>query len=466
MTADQNRPPDVTPVGPRPIDHRSLQVKRDDSKSYGRGISLWDPISPWPAARPWIWAALAVVVCCLQGSSFLKSLRPPPEGGDFFQEWASAKNAIRGLPVYTPQEISAQLYVGYDLKPGEVFVIRWNAHPPTSVLLALPFAYLSYSDATLAWNLISLAAFGASLALIAHGLRIRLLWWGVFPLITILLVCEPFRQQVNQAQLNPILLLLITGTWLAARSDRPRLAGVLLAGAVAIKLVPAFLFLLFILQRRYKLVIAGILGFATITIATATILGMECYHDYYLVVLPNMEKFRYMWANISLASWWLKLFERGAWHYDRKVEPLAHLFLLARGGALLSCGAVLLLWARFVLRVRTHPEQDYAFGLSLIVMLLLSPITWDHYFLLLVLPLAQMWIILPRTSLGNVLRFSVLAIACLAQSILWKVFLPEDLFLRGSVTAPLELATLLSYQCYFLIGLFFLSLNCFKIENK
>ena len=48
--------------------------------------------------------------------------------------------------------------------------IAYNAHPPTSVLLALPVTGLDLPDAVLAWNLVTLAALLASLAIVAAGL--------------------------------------------------------------------------------------------------------------------------------------------------------------------------------------------------------------------------------------------------------------------------------------------------------
>src|SRR4051794_29898700 len=118
---------------------------------------IWDPLAAIPSARRWLWGLLAVIACLTQGPAFLDSLRPAPEEGvDFFQEWASANNLRHGLPIYTDLERAADLYLGYKRQPTEEMLFMRNAHPPTSVLLALPFASLDYPNATLIWNLISL----------------------------------------------------------------------------------------------------------------------------------------------------------------------------------------------------------------------------------------------------------------------------------------------------------------------
>jgi hypothetical protein len=62
------------------------------------------------------------------------------------------------------------------------------------------------------------------------------------------------------------------------------------------------------------------------------------------------------------------------------VRPLALLLIAAALGALLW-----LTWAR---RARAFKEDELTFLAYLPVMLLASPLTWEHYFLILLLPLA------------------------------------------------------------------------------
>ena len=199
----------------------------------GNAPRLWDPLSAWPKARIWLWAVLTVLTVITRSPDFADGLRPEKtEGIDFFQEWASARNAMNGLPVYADLRESARLYLGYTPAPGEKTLITRNAHPPTSVVVALPFSRLDYPQATLAWNLASLLALMISLWLIARAERLRCEWWVVFPVVTLALLCDPLQQQVNQGQLNLLLLLLLTLTWTAGRSGRSHWAGVFLGTCI------------------------------------------------------------------------------------------------------------------------------------------------------------------------------------------------------------------------------------------
>jgi hypothetical protein len=213
---------------------------------------LWIPI---------VWNLVALAACVPQFPSFVRNLRPRPEEmPDFYQEWASARNYFEGMPIYSPHSISSLRYSeALHLPPGSSLhgLMEYNAHPPTSVLLALPLARLDFSDAFFAWSLLSLLALLASILLMARQCPHSLSWWAILPVTALLLWCSPFRQQIIMGQLNLLLLFLLTAAWAAYRSERLWTAGILLGCATAIKLVPGFLFLYFVVRRQWRPIVGG-----------------------------------------------------------------------------------------------------------------------------------------------------------------------------------------------------------------
>lgn len=420
---------------------------------------LWDPLKAWPAARWWLWAGLAVFTVCFQGPDFVRSLRPAPgEIVDFFQEWSSARSYFRGVPIYSDlAELADQLLnLRGELTYPQVPV---NTHPPTAILLLLPLAVLDYSDACLLWNLLSLAAFALSLALVLRELGIPISIRGCLPLIAILLLCNPLRQQVNQGQFGGLLSLMVTGVWIAARSDRPMWAGGLLGAAAAIKVFPGFLFLYFILRRQWSVVAAGALSLAALTGMAAIIFGTETYATYIQEVLPRVPKFRVLWQNSSLAGLACKLFDPDPESVNRygRVVSLWNRPEFANVAWGLSSAVVLALAALVILRGRSQLATDRAFGVSVTAMLLVSPVTWDHYFLLLLLPLALVWQWVPSTGMGRPLFLLTVIGLCLNPIVLCDAFLPGGY--PPEVWYPRHTLTLLSIQCYSLLCLFGLGLS-------
>jgi hypothetical protein len=274
----------------------------------------------------------------------------------------------------------------------------------------------------------------------------------LFPLVTSLLVCTPLIQQVFFAQLNLVILLLLTGTWAADRTRRPILAGALLGAAAVIKLFPGFIFFYFIMRRQWKVVIAGAVAVILLSGVTVAVFGLESYRAYYEEVLPRVAEFRSNWINASLMGFWVKLFDPSP--KDWQVEPLWRSALLARLGTVTCCAVVLIALALVVRRAKTAIELDLAYGLSLTAMLLVSPITWDHYLLLLLVPIAATWIALPPSVGARVLFAAVLIAFWSPPSIIHQLLIPGGKSM--GVAKPLHTITLLSNQCYALIALFVL----------
>ena len=429
--------------------------------------TLWDPLGAWPAGRWWFWGGLAVITLCFQGPDFLQSLRPArDEGVDFFQEWSSARNFFQGGPVYgnLPDLVEKFLGVQADRTQSHLQV---NAHPPVAILLLMPLALLDYPDACLVWNLLSLAAFGASLWLVMHGLGIPFSKWACLPLVTLLLLCNPLRQQTNQGQLSGLLSLLVTGIWISARAGRPVWAGVLLGTATAVKFFPGFLFIYFALRRQWWTLAAGMISFAALNGATAIILGSAAYATYFGEVLPSIAAYRATWANASLVGLVCKLFDDPApelfcWHW--RVVPLWTSSMTARIGSVLFAVVVTLLTARVIRSVRTPLESDRAFGVTVTAMLLVSPITWDHYLLTLVLPLALVWCWLPRHDSCKPLFLLTVAGLWLSALTVGQAFVPDGDPPRD--VYPVQVVTLFSIQCYALLALFALGIAATKPANS
>ena len=420
----------------------------------------WDPLEAVPSLRPAIWLGFALAACLIQGPQFARSLRPAPsEGVDFFQEWASAKNYFHGLPIYTSHRVTVPRYLDLavekdndrSLSPGAIHVgIDVNAHPPSSVLAVLPLAALSYPDATFVWNVISLAALAASLWLLCRGLKVRLSPWSIPPIIALLLVCSPVRQQIAQGQLNMILLLLLTGVWACHRSGRPAWAGALLGLATVFKLFPGFLFLFFALRNERRILLAGVCVVLGVTGLTLLVLGSPTYTTYVYDVLPQVEEFRGHWMNSSLPGFFTKLF--GPVSTSARVTPFLASPMIARLGWILACVVLVAVWAWVVLRARSRTALDCAYGLSVVTMLLVSPITWDHYFVLLIVPLAMVWVRLPAAAAIRGAFLAIVVVLCLPPIPLWNALVPGGH--RAGLATPLHTVTVLAYGTYGLLALF------------
>jgi hypothetical protein len=357
----------------------------------------------WTPVRIVMWGVTAAVVAVVVGPTYLRAFAAPERSyTDFIQEWLSARNYLSGRPVYQDVPASLREHVkrrdGTEPPPAIVFTdpetgaviaeMKYNAHPPVAVLAAVPFVWLDYPHAHLAWNLATYSLFLLAIAAVIRELRIPFRWPALFPLL-ILLLGNPVLNQVYQGQLNCLLAALVTAAWVADRRGRPALAGVAVGLAGAIKLYPLFLLGYFAFTRRWTGLLAAGGAFAAANGLAALLFGVSAYRDYVGTVVPSIAgQFEAAWVNMSLTGFWLRLVGTDPirdWVGAAHARPVGQ--ALAWGACLLVTTVVA--WACW--RATTRDARDKAFALAVVGMLLVSPITWVHYWLLLLVPLGVLW---------------------------------------------------------------------------
>lgn len=416
----------------------------------------WDPLAAAPVDRRFVWVGLAVFVALLQAPEFLDDLRPEPtQGVDFFQDWASARNYLNGRPIYEDLGRAIRDYLEL---PGDVVVyIPVNAHPPSSVLLCLPFASLAYPDAVLAWNICSLTMFAGALWLIVRDLELPFQWWSVAPLVVLLLVAYPFRQQMLQGQWNLLLLLLLTGVWHFERTGRPTWAGALLGLATAIKIHPAVLFLYYVARRQWTTLWAGAATVALVTAMTCALVGIDTFRQYAFSVLPSIESQYGSLHNVSVMGFWGRLFDPEIKAHQVRIRPVFESRLVAKLAGYLSCIAVAIVMCRCTYQARERENADVAHSLAIACMLLVSPVSWEHYLLLLLLPLLLLWQRMPDTP-GWKFGFGCALVAMMTPQ-------PSVLDTESTWFQPQDSLTRIALPFYGLLVTFLLCARLIRIQT-
>jgi alpha-1,2-mannosyltransferase len=294
---------------------------------------------------------------------------------DFSQDYIAGYAVRQGVPVYGVG--FSQLSLSLFSFPAD------NYHPPFNALLFFPFSYLPYASAFYIWNLCSLAAYATVIltALKVYGLH-------TYPwsrLSTLLLLWEPFMASVGLGQISALLALMIIGGFFFLRSGREKTAGVLFALAALIKLFPGLLLFYLASQRRWRAATAFTITAGIGAVMTALVVGLDTIGYYVTVVIPHHH---YVFAeyplNISIEGLVRTIFEPS--QYSRPLVSVAteyiSLFIW------LVSGSVMVMVWRIGERCRSAEDGENLFVLYCITMLLLSPLTWNHTCILLLLPLS------------------------------------------------------------------------------
>jgi hypothetical protein len=236
-------------------------------------------------------------------------------------------------------------------------------YPPPFVLLAIPLTIVE--PAVAAWLVtgLLLVTFVAAIAILPVSARVR---W-----LTLLLggLSWPLVYAIKLGQVGPILLLTFAIGW--RWMDRPARIGIATAIGTAIKLQPAIVFGWALLTGRRRAVVIGLAVFALLALAATVIAGPGSWSDQIglLIKLSRPVTTAHNMTPGRIA------FEAGL------SEQVAFAIQVANWAAVAVVVLVAIRWA-------THVASYLA---VVVASQLISPILWDHYALMLLLPVA--WLV-------------------------------------------------------------------------
>jgi hypothetical protein len=233
-------------------------------------------------------------------------------------------------------------------------------YPPTFLPLAIPFGMLPVVPATSAWIGMLLAAFGAGVAAMPVATRTRWL------IVLLAGLSWPFLYNIKLGQVGPLLFLAFAVGW--RYLDRPAILGLSAAAGAAMKVQPGLVLAWALLTRRWTAVVVG--GSALLVLAAISILvaGVSSWSDF-LVIITR--------ANDPITT-------------PHNFTPGAVLYQLgvSREVAWLAQWAATVLVVVAVVFAALRRPTAVSYLVVVVATQLLSPILWDHYAMLLLLPVA------------------------------------------------------------------------------
>ena len=303
-----------------------------------------------------LWAALVGLLPAFAAVSFAITVAATVAvagdtlGYDFLAYHAAASRVLSGEPAY---DMSFATAGGFGL----------FYYPPTFVPLLLPLGLLAEGLATSLWIAALVAAVLGGIAAMPVSARTR---W-----LTLLLAAWswPVLYALKLGQVGPILMLLFAlgWRWLA----RPSAVGLTSALGAAIKIQPGLVLGWALLTRRWTSVAAGLLVIAGLTVLGAAVAGLQAWTDF-LELARRLTDPITTPHNLTI----------GALAYRAGVAPDV--------ASVLQWLAMALAAGAFVVASLRSPAVP-AYLVTVVASQLLSPILWDHYAMLLLLPAA--WLI-------------------------------------------------------------------------
>ena len=256
-------------------------------------------------------------------------------------------------------------------------------YPPLLAVVIRPLTALPYRVAALVWILMSAAALFAALWLLRPVVQIP---WRIYGWVCAAALFLPSAHHTLQhGQITNLLLLLIV---VGVLGSGPA-GAVWLGVASALKVFPATLAVVYALSGRAA-ALAVMAGSAAILTLTGAIAAPAATADFMQRVGPQLAADRRLAPNNqSVFAVLARLFE-AQWFVRPIVDaPAAGLVASYVAVAVVTGLTVSTLWS---IRRATDPMADVArMSLALAATLIVSPIVWDHYYVLLLLPAAVLY---------------------------------------------------------------------------
>jgi hypothetical protein len=268
-------------------------------------------------------------------------------GYDFRAYHAAAVRVLDGRAAY---DTSFQAAGGFGL----------FYYPPTFIPLVLPFGLLPETAATWAWEALLGLAFAAGIALMPVSQRTR---WAIVLLAGL---SWPFLYALKLGQVGPLLFLAFAAGW--RWLEQPAVLGLSGALGAAIKIQPGLVLAWAALTRRWGAVLAGVVVLAVLAGVATVIAGPGAWSDFWTLI-----------GRVSDPITTPHNFTPGA---------VAYQLGASRDAASILQWTVMGLVALLVVGAAVGRAPVPSYLVAVVASQLLSPILWDHYAMLLLLPVA------------------------------------------------------------------------------
>ncbi|MBN1919761.1 MAG: DUF2029 domain-containing protein [Anaerolineae bacterium] len=306
---------------------------------------------------------------------------------DFIQEYLLAKALLWRINPYLPIPELAEKLIETLSVP--VFP-HPTPHPPSVAFFFVPLALLDYETAARVWLVVEVVCI-----VIAAALLVRYLFSGWrlsrnLIMVGIMLIFPSFRESLMLGQLMTLALVLLLLAYLSLRRGLDMMVGLSIGGLLSIKLMGWPIVLYFALRGRWRVVLTAIGLFASLNLSASLFWGFDQVVDYFLSVGPLVSNL-YKSYSLNFSTWaigwrWFVGTGTGMQVFEGlAAPPLVYLPGLAQSLAVAFPLVCLLIGMKLALVMDDH---ERAFVFLACMSIIINPVSWGHYLVLLCLPAA------------------------------------------------------------------------------
>lgn len=317
----------------------------------------------------------AILVSLPNGVRLVQTLLSPPTQIDFAPYYQASIRLLAGdRTIY-------QVWPGPIIRNVPAVVAGLPYQLPPAVALGFgPLTSLPYETAELVWMAFNFAcAIGATVILCLDNRTSKARIAGF---VLLLMLFSPFQRAVYLGQVTCLLYLLLAGAYVSVRHNRDWTAGALIGAAALVKIFPITLLVYFAWRRRWRVVFGGVLFLALVTVAVTPFVGLSITYEYVFDFLPRLA------ANPDVNDPLAQVSLPAVANWALADAPSVGSLTAARIGGSLAVLVVLGVTGLALFRTPSSQfQQTLEVGIVLSATLLTIGRCFDHYLLLLGIPL-------------------------------------------------------------------------------
>lgn len=349
-----------------------------------------------------------------------------------------------------PEEVKRALFLQKVLHtPSSLQAYSGNLTPPTFILFSLPLGLLKEPTAIIVWAIFSFAIDCLNVYLLYRiffkTYHKPMIYWI---LLGIYCASMPALANVSLGQLAPLILLAIIGLWQWTKNACDIKAGLLLGLILSIKYFFGLFALFFLLQKRWRLLLIAVASFIACNSLAYCVLGKETFLQYQ--------------QNVAHIYWYVNNWNASLFGFLSRFDArIVHLHFVTGLWVRIDyyCGCLALLYVEWYLcrkKLASPDEFDFAFCYVLIAALLMSPLGWLYYLVLLIIPI--LFIMQNILAKKQSTDYSALIIFLIMMMLLNCPVLMRDIIHIGWRNLSVFIANSF-YSLLFLLGMLFYYLN-------
>jgi hypothetical protein len=302
---------------------------------------------------------------------------------DILQEYLMAKALVAGLNPYIPLNELAQIFIiKFPLLPHP------SPYPPFVAILSTPLLWFSHNIVIIIWFILEMIFLMAIACMLTILWKERVNWIRAIFVLFLLLAWYPVMIDLLYGQLSILLTTLLLAALVVLKRGYKILPGLIIGLSVAIKMFTWPLLIYFALIKDWRTFLSSSLTALGLNLIALIVMGVGPVMDYYLrVTLQVSAIYHGFLKNFSIWSIGYRLFEvtKPIGSDYISAPPMINLQKLAlpvSAGLVIAFLLVGLIWAIHV------KYLEIAFSILVCVIVAISPISWDHYYVMIIISLA------------------------------------------------------------------------------